>query len=84
MKMVVRCMEMAVFGENVYIWQASFLPPRMNKVLPPCMQTNIFDSNALDYLHSTMTTLRSFIYLGKPFNIFIIFFHLLQEMHAQI
>ncbi len=70
MKMVVRCMEMAVFGENVYIWQASFLPPRMNKVLPPCMQTNIFDSNALDYLHSTMTTLRSFIYLGKPFNIF--------------
>jgi hypothetical protein len=24
----------------------------------------------LDYLHSTMTTLRSFIYLGKPFNIF--------------
>jgi hypothetical protein len=40
------CMKMAVFGENAYIWQVSFLPPRMNKVLLPCMQTNIFDSNA--------------------------------------
>jgi hypothetical protein len=37
---------------------------------PACKQTYIFDSNALDYLHSTMITLRSFIYLGKPFNIF--------------